>query len=172
MDELGSSLAQWANFYFALMQVAAALIGLLFVVIALGAQQGVEEQDAGRIRVYMTPTVVYFASVLILSALLTFPNHTPLTAAFCTTLSGIGGVVYAGFSLVGNKQDYEERSDLIIYAVFPFAAYGFFIAGGLLLLSNAQLGFTLVALGMLSLLTISIRNSWAIAIYIVRPSRH
>jgi hypothetical protein len=173
MDELESSLAQWSNFYIAMTQVAAALIGLLFVVIALGAQQGVEQVDrAGKIRVYMTPTVVYFASVLILSALLTFPNHTPLTAMLCATLSGIGGVIYAGFSLIGNKKSYEERHDLIVYAIYPFAAYGLLVAGGVLLLSNAQLGFTVIALGLLSLLTISIRNSWAIAIELVRPSRH
>lgn len=89
----------------------------------------------------------------------------------CATLFGIAGVVYAGFSLIGSKKSYEERHDLVVYAIFPFAAYGLLVAGGVLLLSIAQQGFTLIALGTLSLLTISIRNSWAIAITIVRPSR-
>jgi hypothetical protein len=173
MDELKSFLGQWTNLYLAMMQVAAALIGLLFVLIALGAQQGMDAvTDAGKIRVYMTPTVVYFASVLILGALLTFPNHTALTAMLCSVLFGAGGLIYAGFSLVGNKKNYEERDDLIVYAMLPFAAYGLLVVGGVLLVSNAQLGFTLVALGMLSLITISVRNSWAIAVAMVRPTRH
>jgi hypothetical protein len=172
MRELVPLLARWSNFFVAMMQAAAALIGLLFVVIALGAQQGFEELgDAGKIRVYMTPTVVYFASILILSALLIFPNHTPLTAALCATLSGVGGLIYAGFSLIGNKKSYEARHDLIVYAIYPFAAYALLLVGGILLIPNARLGFTLVALGMLSLLTISVRNSWAIAIAVVRPGR-
>lgn len=172
MDQLGSSLALWVHFYSAMTQVAAALIGLLFVVITLGAQQGMEAmKDAAKIRVYLTPTVVYFGSVLILGALLTFPNHTPLSATLCVVLMGAGGIVYASSSLIGNKKSYEERRDLMVYAILPFAAYGMLVVGGVLLLSNAQLGFTLVALGMLSLLTISVRNSWAIAVDVVRPDR-
>jgi hypothetical protein len=55
MGELESLLARWSNFFLAMMQAAAALIGLLFVIIALGAQQGLEELGAaGKIRVYMT----------------------------------------------------------------------------------------------------------------------
>src|SRR5208283_1166277 len=42
---------------------------------------------AAKIRMYVTPTVVYFASVLCLAALLTFPNQTRLTASLYTCLS-------------------------------------------------------------------------------------
>jgi len=41
------------------------------------------------------------------------------------------------------------------------------VAGGLLLLSRPQIGLDLVAAGMLMLLGIAIRNSWAIAVTIV-----
>jgi len=171
MDELESLLGRWANFYTAMMQVAAALIGLLFVVIALGAQQGVKAgKNAAKISVYMTPPVIYFAAVLILSALLTFPSHTLLTATLCTVLLGTGGIVCTS-CLIGNRKSYEEKQDLIVYAILPFAAHAMLVVGGILLLSNPRLGLTLVALGMLSLLTISIRNSWAIAIDVVRRDR-
>jgi hypothetical protein len=172
MDELQSLLARWANFYLAIMQTAAALIGLLFVIIALGAQQGVNQVDeVPKIRVYMTPTAIYFASVLILGALLSFPNHTAVTATICTVLSGAGGLVYVALTLIGSKKTYEVRHDFILYAILPSAAYGLLLVGGILLLSDAQVGLTLIALGMLSLITISVRNSWAIAINIIRPSR-
>jgi hypothetical protein len=123
-------------------------------------------EDTGRIRVYLTPTVVYFASVLGIAALLTFPNHTRLTASLCICLMGVVGLVYSGDFLAGRgrKKIYYEQSDLIHYAGFPFAAYGLVVLGGVLLLHDAQRGLTTVAIGMLLLLTIAIRNSWAIAI--------
>jgi len=49
-----------------------------------------------------------------------------------------------------------------------------FSSGRALLLRDTQRGLTFMAVGMLSLLALGIRNSWAIAIEIVstRPGRH
>ena len=65
------------------------------------------------------------------------------------------------------KKNYYELRELFPYAIFPFAAYGLLILGGVLLLHDPQRGLTLVTAGMLSLLTVAIRNSWAIAIWVV-----
>jgi hypothetical protein len=169
-----NELERWANFYLLTAAAAATLIGLLFVIITLGAERSVED-GTGRIRMYLTPTVVYFASVLFLAALLTFPNHTRLTAASCICLAGAVGLVYSGTSLIGggDKKSFGELHDRIAYAIVPFAAYGLVVFGGVLLPHDPQRGLTLVAVGMLSLLTLGIRNSWAIAIDIVssRPGR-
>jgi len=69
---------------------------------------------------------------------------------------------------------YYERHDVIAYAVFPFAAYGLLVLGGVLLLHDTQRGLTFVAVGMLALLMIAIRNSWAIAVGVIStcPGRH
>jgi hypothetical protein len=79
---------------------------------------------------------------------------------------GVVGLVFSGDFLAGRgrKKIYYEPSDLIHYAGFPFAAYGLVVLGRVLLLHDAQRGLTTVAVGMLLLLTIAIRNSWAIAI--------
>jgi hypothetical protein len=167
MNELELLLERWANFYLVTSAAAATLIGLLFVVIALGAERMPLEETA-KIRIYLTPTVVYFASVLLVAALLTFPNHTRLTATLCICFMGVVGLVYSGSCLIGDvKQSYYARGDLIPYAVFPFAAYGLLVLGGVLLLHHPQRGLTFVAVGMLSLLTVAIRNSWAIAVGVV-----
>ena len=173
MNGLEPFLDRWANFYLLTSAAAATLIGLLFVVITLGAERR-EEDDAAKIRMYLTPTVVFFASVLGVAAILTFPSHTRLTAALCTCLVGVVGLVYSGSTLVGgNKKSSEEWHDLITYAIVPFAAYGLLVLGGVLLLHHPQRGLTFVAVGMLSLLTLGIRNSWAIAIDVAtRPGRH
>ena len=168
-----SEIERWANFYLLTSAAAATLIGLLFVIITLGAEREVEEGTA-KIRIYLTPTVIYFASVLFLAALLTFPNHTRLTAALCICLVGVMGLVYSGTSLIGagDKKSFEERHDLISYAIVPFVAYGLLVAGAVLLRHHPQCGLTFVAVGMLTLLTLGIRNSWAIVIDVsARPGR-
>ena len=173
MNELEPLLERWANFYLITSAAAATLIGLLFVVITLAAERRVA--DTAKIHIYLTPTIVYYASVLGVAALLTFPNHTRLTATLCICLVGVVGLVYSGSFFIGRgvKKSYYERRDLILYAVFPFAAYGLFVLGGVLLLHHPQRGLTLVAVGMLSLLAVAIRNSWAIAVGVVstRPSQ-
>jgi hypothetical protein len=168
-----NELERWASFYLLTSAAAATLIGLLFVIITLGAERRVEDAPA-KIHNYLTPTVFYFASILFLAALLTFPNHTRLTAALCICLAGVVGLVYSGTSLIegGDRKSFEERQDLISYAIVPFVAYGLLVVGAILLLHHPQRGLTFVAVGMLTLLTLGIRNSWAIVIEVsTRPRR-
>jgi hypothetical protein len=167
MPEQLPQFGQWANFYAITSAAAATLLGLLFVVITLAAERG--RKDARSIRIYLTPAVIYFSSVLLMSALLTVPNQTRLTAVICICLGGIAGLGYSGSLALrrgAGSSSYEQRSDLFPYVVFPFAAYALMVAGGLLL-PRGQTGLDLVAVGMLVLLAVAIRNSWAIAITIV-----
>jgi len=165
-----NELERWANFYLLTSAAAAQLIGLLFVVITLGAER--RRGDAFRIPIYLTPTVIYFAHILFLGALLTFPNHTRVTATLCICFVSVGGLVYSGSGLIGGgKKRFIELRDRIPYAILPFAASGLTVSGGVLLLRAPQLGLTLVAAGMLLLLAVAIRNSWAIAIDIVSTTR-
>lgn len=156
---------QWANFFVITAAGAATLLGLLFVVIALAAERG--RKDTHSIRIYLTPTVIYFGSVLLISAVLTVPNQTLLSALICICLAGFAGLGYSGFLAIRRGAGYEQRSDLFPYVVFPSAAYVLIVAGGLLLLQAPQVGLDLVATGMLLLLGIAIRNSWSIATTIV-----
>jgi len=175
MTELQLALGRWTNFYVTMSAAAATLIGLLFVVIALAAG-GKFMKDAAEgkanIHAYLTPTVVYFASVLGLAALLTFPNHTQLSAALCVCIAGAVGLFYTGSTLIGyHKRRFYRRRDAIPFAGLPFSAYGLLVLGGILLFHDTQRGLTFAAIGMLLLLAIGIRNSWAIATAIVVPTR-
>jgi hypothetical protein len=161
-------LEQWANFFVSTSAAAATLLGLLFVLVALAAERG--RKDTRSIRIYLTPTVIYFSSVLGMSALLIVPNQTRLSAVTCICLAGIVGMGYCGSMAIrrgAGSASYRERSDVFPYVVFPFAAYALMVAGGLVLLRRAPIGLDVVAAGVLLLLGVAIRNSWAIAITIV-----
>jgi hypothetical protein len=121
----------------------------------------------------LLPLFSIFASTLFLAAILTFPNHTRFTASLCICLVGVAGLVYSGSFLIrrGGKRNYYELQDRFVYAVLPFAAYGLHVFGGLLFFLAPQRGLTLVAAGMLSLLALAIRNSWAIAVDVVSHPR-
>jgi hypothetical protein len=81
-------------------------------------------------------------------------------------------LVYSGTSLIGGgKKRFIELRDRVPYAILPFAACVLTILGGVLFLHAPQLGLTLVAAGMLLLLAVAIRNSWAIAIDVVSTPR-
>jgi hypothetical protein len=171
VNELELLLARWANFYLSMSAAAASLIGLLFVVITF-ASASANEEDAPKIRAYLTPTVVYFASLLLFAAFLTFANHTRFATSLCLCLGGVGGLVYSASKFIGGKTHYPGWHDVIVYAILPSAAYGFVVWGGVLVLSDPQRGLTVVAVGMLSLLTIGIRNSWSIVISVVFMRHH
>ena len=164
-----NELERWANFYLLMSGSAATLLGLMFVVIAFAVER--RSGDAAKIHIYLTPTLIYFASVFCLAALLSFPSHTRFTASVCTCLGGFAGLVYSGSHSIGrDKKSYADWRELIQYGGFPFAAYGLLVLGGVLSLHAPQRGLTLVAAGMLSLLAVAIRNSWAIAIDVVSIS--
>ena len=174
MNEVDLLLQRWANFYVSMSQASAALIGLLFVVITLVVER--RPNDIAKIRIYLTPTVIYFVSILIAAELLIIPNHTRLTTALCICVTGVAGLVYTGSLFVGRgkRKRYYEKEDLMHHAVYPFATYGLLVVGGCLFLYYTHRGLVFAAAGMLCLLTLAIRNSWAVVTDVVstRPSGH
>jgi len=92
-----------------------------------------------------------------------------LLPLFFICLVVVAGLVYSGSFLIGwrHKKKYYGLQDRIVYSMLPSAAYGLRIFGGVLFFHNPQRGLTLVAAGMLALLALAIRNSWAIAVDVV-----
>ncbi len=168
MPEDAFSLERWGNFYVTASTAAATLIGLLFVLITLSADR--RPKDIAKIRIYLTPTVIYFGSVLCLAALLTFPSQSRFTATLCTYVVGGPGVLYSVSLVVVRgvkKRQYYQAADIVVYGVLPSAAYGLLVSGGIALGHAAQRGLTLMASGMLALIALAHRNSWAIAVEMV-----
>src|SRR5438552_19108006 len=87
----------WETFYVIIGSSAAALTGLMFVVIALTgeARRGGLRPTFASIRSFATPIVLHFGGVVLLAGLLTMPQHTVVTLRLW--LAGGG---FAGWGLV------------------------------------------------------------------------
>jgi len=86
-------LHDWQTFFYIVGSAAAALTGLQFVVIALGAQVRLAG-DPESVGAFGTPNVVHFCAVLTLSALVAVPGHTPASLGTSFALLGLAGIVY------------------------------------------------------------------------------
>lgn len=158
-------LQQWSSFFSITSAASATLLGLLFVVITIAP--GLGRQLASKSKVYLTPAVLYLTTVLVMSALLTIPNQSRLSAAICICIMGLFGLIYIGSLAVLRGKLFEKRFDRYRYAGVPFLAYVVLLSGGLALHRSGQVGLDVVAAGMVMLLNAAIQNSWSIAISII-----
>src|SRR5436190_10989847 len=93
MEAALTPLAEWESFYVIVGSSAAALTGLQFVVIALGAEAktlGGEQT----IRAFGTPTIVHFCAALLVSAIISSPWHRLGSAAVALAACGVAGLIY------------------------------------------------------------------------------
>ena len=157
-----TELVHWDSFYVIVGSAAGALIGLQFVVLTLIAERPVKGM-AGAAMAFATPTIVHFAAVLLVSAVLRAPWHAIASLAVCVSIVGFAGVLY---SLVvarrmSNQTAYQpEREDWLCYAFIPLLGYAVVGAFALAMPSNEHEGLFGIAAGALILLFIGIRNAW------------
>ena len=90
---MAPTLHDWANFYVTTGAASASLIGLLFVVVTLGVGFSSSDATIGA-RAFLTPTLIHFGGVLLLSlaALAPFASPWPTAVIFC--LCGLSGLAY------------------------------------------------------------------------------
>src|SRR2546426_1019861 len=82
----------WENFYVIVGSSAAALTGLQFVVVVLGAEaRSIRDPELGA---FGTPTIVHFCAVLLISAIISVPWHAVSSAGLALGASGVAGIVY------------------------------------------------------------------------------
>ena len=162
--------SDWENFYLIVGGGAGALIGVMFIVATLSA--GLEESRASRgARIYITPIVFHFAIVLIISAMAVAPGL-PFTAvgvlvALCATLGFIYSFVTT-MRIFGIKDlDVPDWEDKTYYGIMPTIAY-LLLAGAAGAVWFAPMSAALwIAILMLAILLIGIRNAWDGATYLV-----
>jgi hypothetical protein len=163
----------WESFYVIIGSSAAALTGLQFVVIVLGAEISVGASE-NTTRAFGTPTIVHFCAVLLNSAILSAPWHRLFSAAVAIATFGMVGAVYTLLVLrhARRQKDYVPvLEDWIWHTVIPTLAYlGSFISGMLLPRDPAPCLFVIGAAALL-LLFVGIHNAWDAVTYIAQVRR-
>ncbi len=162
-------LAGWDSFYVITGSSAAALTGLMFVVVALTGEANAAPDTVTAIRAFSTPTVVHFGGVLLLAALLTTPGHTVLTLSSSIGVCGIAGLGFTRWVVVQMRRQTVYTpiaADWMWHVRMPALAYACMFAGGAGLWWRTATALVLVAASALFLLYIGIHNAWDAAIYV------
>lgn len=161
-------LSEWETFYVITGSSAAALTGLMFVVVALRSEARAEEAEGG-VRAFGSPTVVHFCAVLLLAAILSIPGQTVPSLALCVGAIGVGGLGLGAWVVMQarRQRSYDPvLSDWIWHAALPFIAYASLAATAVVLLRRPALALDGMAAAALLLLFIGIHNAWDSAVWI------
>jgi hypothetical protein len=164
-----SVLGPWLNFYIMTASSAAALIGLMFVVITLAnGTERIRKAPSG-VSAFSTPTVMHFSAALLVSAVLSAPWSVLIQPAIVLGLAGLYGFIYIlrVMSLTRQLSTYRpDLEDWAWYTILPLGAYAVIVAGAVLLPLFAVKALFAIATGVMSLIFIAIRNAWDVVTYI------
>jgi hypothetical protein len=162
----------WHEFYLLVGTSAAALTGLMFVVISISPETIAERPKSGA-RAFVTPTMVFFTTALAVSALLLVPHIAPAPLALVLALTGVGGLAYLLW-VRGHRYWREQKldaEDWVFFIGLPFLSYVLFLAAAIAIWRDSALGAPMLAFVTLLLLVIGIHNAWDLVIWLAQKKR-
>jgi len=158
----------WESFYVIVGSSAAALTGLMFVVITLIADSETP-RSTRTLAAFGTPTVVHFCVALIVAATLTAPWRSLTTVAGAVGVTGVSGLIYTLMVVHRARRQSEYKpvlEDWLFHSVFPFAAYAAVVIAAVVLRSYPERALFAVAGAVLALVLIGIHNAWDTVTYL------
>ncbi len=164
--------AGWQTFFQTTAEAAATLTGLVFVVVTLSAGRQNSSASTNGARLFTSPTVFHLTSVLVISALALMPcSQLPTLAEAVTVMMGLwalGFLIYAGVVLndILRLDSHSHWSDLWCYGVAPTMAYAWLTAAAVAACLRMAYAPHAMALGLIALLLICIRNAWDLATWL------
>ena len=161
-------LTPWANFYVMTGSSAAALTGLMFVVITLVPRFRLRRDPDG-VATFSTPTVAHFCGALFISAVLGAPWSLPIHAAIPIGVCGLVGVIYVFRVMARTRRLREYVPDLEDWAWFmglPLLAYAAIFVSAIALAASPTKALFALAGSVVLLIFIGIRNAWDVVTYI------
>jgi hypothetical protein len=175
-DVFTETLRSWQNFYFMTGGAAAALIGLMFVALSLGMHL-VSDTTRHDIEIFVTPSVIYFVSVLLLACIMLVPAYTPPALALALVLGGLAGMgrtiqhVIQLFRAARQHQDFD-LGDWLAQIILPLFNYVLILIAALCVaLDQWSLAFAALWVATILLLLCAIANTWSLVIWIVEQRR-
>ena len=169
-DAVLHAVHDWQNYYTLLGEVSATLTGLMFVAASLGVR--LIDRDSGpKVQTFMTPTVVYFSLVLLLSALMNTPVQTRLSLMIQFAASGVFGCGYSLSHLPRLHQFQHEgrlNSPAWVWTVaLPLCASLWLLGAAAVFHWSLPDGLEAAAVGVLLLVIIGLHNAWSVTLRLV-----
>jgi len=159
--------AGWQTFYQMTAEAAATLTGLVFVVVTLSSGRRTPVNERG-VLLFTSPTVFQLTSVLVISALALIPEgETPPPVLLMIAWSA-GGLIYAATRLIGIARinDPSHWSDVWYYGVGPTATHLGLAVANIAAFVRLPHSAYAVAICLLALLLLGIRNAWDLATWL------
>jgi len=158
------ALAEWRDFYVMIGTASGAIVGAAFIVVTLVSN--LEKRTLG-MQGFITPIAVHLGSVLIGSAILTVPTLTRVSLAILLGTGGVGGAVYTIITATRIWRMRLDTDDRIFYIILPVMAYATMGTAAFMALTQDEPTFETLAVALVSLLIIGMRNAWDMASFVV-----
>ena len=158
-------MVDWDNFYMLAGGTAGTLIGLIFVVFTLGVDHA-KSGDELRTRIFVTPILVHFTGILIISMAMVAPISA-LPRAVALGVIGCAGLAYVmNRALLSRRRGKSNEQELVWDALLPLASYVLIATAAAAWALEASFANAIGAIGVVILLITAIRNSWMITLAI------
>ncbi|HEY2474748.1 MAG TPA: hypothetical protein VGI19_08080 [Candidatus Cybelea sp.] len=168
-EPVSAILTPWTSFYIVTGSSAAALTGLMFVVITLVMGTERVRRNPDGTATFSTPTVFHFCAALFVSAVLIAPWHSFLYPGIVIGLGSLYALFYIGRVALRSKRFTEytpDFDDWTWYSVLPFVAYIAILIGSIGLEISPHQALFALAFGVLLLVLIGIRNAWDVVTFL------
>jgi hypothetical protein len=162
-------LETWHEFYLLIGTAGVTLTGLLFVVVSLGPRVVADHQATG-VRAFISPNAVYFTTALVVSAVLMVPHLPALAIGVFLCVGAVASLGYLAYTKVHQRWRHSKLPflDWIWFVGLPIAGCVLLLLSGIGFLLQAALSVHGVAVALILLLVIGIRNAWDLVIWISR----
>ncbi len=170
-DVVPTALHEWQNYYILLGEVSATLTGLMFVAASLGTSL-IDDKSGPKVQTFMTPTVVYFSLVLLLSALMNVPAQTCLSLTAQFAGAGLFGCGYSLSHLPRlhqfDREGFLDRQAWGRIVTVPFFAALWLLGAAGIFHWSLNAGLDVAAVGVLLFVVIGLYNAWNLTLRLVR----
>jgi hypothetical protein len=164
----------WREYFFMIGSSAAALIGLMFVVVTLTAGRDREEVERGK-QLYTSPIVWHLAVILVISGAAIAPGIGGTLFAI-----GCGGLALLGIAVglrsaigIARRPGAPEAAafDVLWYGIAPAIAYVGMAVASIGLIERLPWGDGAIGADLMALLLVSIHAEWDLVTYLAPIAR-
>ena len=160
----------WQNYYVVIGAAGSTLIGIQFIVITLVATVRRDQASEESIHAFATPTVVHFATALVIAAIMNVPWRSPVHVSIAIALCALGAFGYAvGVIHRARRQNTYQptREDWVWYTILPCVIDFAMLVAALFLSAGGEWPLFVIAASALGLLLIGVHNAWDSVTYMV-----